>query len=476
MTIIRQPSCSDPSDPDLLPVEIAVSRIMASLVPLTEIETVNLRQALDRVLGEDQPSPIDVPSYRNSAMDGYAIHSSDIPAGDTQNASRAENSNEKTLTVIGTSWAGQPFAGSLSPGEAVRIMTGGMMPDNADTVVIQEHVAVTDDTITIDSTVEAYRNVRQAGEDVACGEIVLKRGDTIDPARLGLLASLGISRVPVIRKLKVAWFTTGDELRELDEPYTPGGVETQTASPVTANTLKNETPNTDTNKPIAANTTAADTVALGPGELYDSNRYTLFGMLSRLNVELIDLGVVRDDEAATRAAFDKASSVADVVITSGGVSAGDADFVTRVFHDMGTVAFWKLAMRPGRPLAFGDINGKAFFGLPGNPVAVMVTFYEFVQPAIRHLSGATDIASPRITATCLSALRKSIGRTEYQRGVMGIDESGALTVSSTGKQGAGRLSSMVAADCMIVLPPGTDRVSPGDRVDVQPFHGLTLGV
>ena len=473
MTIIRQPSCSDPSDPDLLPVDIAVARIMASLVPLTEMETVNLRQALDRVLGEDQPSPIDVPSYRNSAMDGYAIHSSDIPAGDEQNATDVQNSKEKTLTVIGTSWAGQPYAGSLSPGEAVRIMTGGMMPENADTVVIQEHVAVDGNTITIDSAVEAYRNVRQAGEDVACGEIVLKRGDTIDPARLGLLASLGISRVPVIRKLKVAWFTTGDELRELDERLTNGGIETQTtsATAVTAHIQQTETTNADTNKPSAGNT-----IALGPGELYDSNRYTLFGMLSRLNVELIDLGVIRDNEAATREAFAEASSVADVVITSGGVSAGDADFVTRVFHDMGTVAFWKLAMRPGRPLAFGDIHGKAFFGLPGNPVAVMVTFYEFVQPAIRHLSGATAIASPRITATCLSTLRKSMGRTEYQRGVMGTDESGALTVSSTGKQGAGRLSSMVAADCMIVLPPGTDRVAPGDLVDVQPFHGLTLGL
>lgn len=435
MTIIRQPSCTDPSDPDLLPVEIAVQRIMDALVPLTEVEWVPLREALNRVLGEDQPSPIDVPSYVNSAMDGYAILSSDIPnsvGGDGEE-------HEATLTVVGTAWAGQPYEGKLSRGSAVRIMTGGMMPDAADTVVIQEHVAVQGGTITIDGKVEAGRNVRQAGEDVAKGEIVLKRGDLIDPARLGLLASLGISRVPVVRRLKVAWFTTGDELRELDEHSHDDG---------------NQQP-------------------LGPGELYDSNRYTLFGMLSRLAVDLIDLGVVRDTEKATREAFEKAASLADVIITSGGVSAGDADFVTRVFHDMGTVAFWKLAMRPGRPLAFGEINGRAFFGLPGNPVAVMVTFYEFVQPAIRHLSGASSIESLKLRATCLSTLRKSPGRTEYQRGVMGVDSDGALTVSSTGKQGAGRLSSMVTADCMIVLPPGLESVSPGDKVDVQPFYGLT---
>ncbi len=431
MTIIRQPSCTDPSDPDLLPVDIAVQRIMDALVPLTDVETVALRQSLDRVLGDDIPSPINVPSYRNSAMDGYAINASDIPLTD----------GEKTLSIVGVSWAGLPFEGVLKPGSAVRIMTGGMMPDNADTVVIQEHVTVSDDTITIDGHVEAGRNVRQAGEDVEQGETVLNRGDIIDPSRLGLLASLGISHVPVIRRLKVAWFTTGDELRELDDQHSADG-----------------------SKPLA------------PGELYDSNRYTLFGMLSRLNVELVDLGVVPDTEKDTRKAFEEASQVADIVITSGGVSAGDADFVTRVFHDMGTVAFWKLAMRPGRPLAFGDINGRAFFGLPGNPVAVMVTFYEFVQPAIRHLSGASAIRSPQYQATCLSHLRKSPGRTEYQRGVMGRDENGVLTVSSTGKQGAGRLSSMVAADCMIVLPPGVDSVNPGDVVDVQPFLGLTLGL
>ena len=315
----------------------------------------------------------------------------------------------------------------------MRIMTGGMMPEGLDTVVIQEHVEVENDAILIDSTVEAGRNVRQAGEDVQQGQTVFAQGEWLDPAHLGVLASLGIDQVCVKRRLKVAFFTTGDELRSLEDH-------------------------------------AGQT--LGPGELFDSNRYTLFGMLQRLGVETIDLGVVRDDAQATRQAFEAGAAQADVIVTSGGVSAGEADFVTRIFHEMGQVAFWKLAMRPGRPLAFGRIENALFFGLPGNPVAVMVTFYEFVLPALKQLMGATRLDSARATARCLSPLRKSPGRTEYQRGVLGRDKDGSLTVETTGKQGAGRLSSMCVADCLIVLPPGKGQVMAGDVVEIQPFFGL----
>ncbi|MBX2879127.1 MAG: molybdopterin molybdotransferase MoeA [Granulosicoccus sp.] len=422
LSIVREPSCSDPSDPELLPVDIAIERVAQSLIPITETETLPLRDALGRVLGADVVSPINVPSYVNSAMDGFAINSNDIPG-----------SGEARLQVIGTAWAGVPFENTVASGEAIRIMTGGMMPAGTDTVVIQEHVQVDGDSVLIDSEVEAGKNVRQSGEDVQQGETVFPAGELLDPAHLGVLASLGIAEIAVTRRLRVAFFTTGDELRSLED---------HAGEP------------------------------LGPGELFDSNRYTLFGMLTRLGVEVIDLGVVRDTAEATRAAFEQAAQTADVILTSGGVSAGDADFVTKIFHEMGQVAFWKLAMRPGRPLAFGRLGDAAFFGLPGNPVAVMVTFYEFVLPALKRLMGANRIDSTRVTARCLSALRKSPGRTEYQRGVLGRDDQGALTVTSTGKQGAGRLSSMCMADCIIVLPPGTDRVSVDDLVEVQPFFGL----
>ncbi|MBX2823901.1 MAG: molybdenum cofactor guanylyltransferase, partial [Gammaproteobacteria bacterium] len=418
----HDPSCADPSDPELLPVDVARARIAHMLNPVATTEMVPLREALGRILGAEVVSPIDVPSYVNSAMDGYAIHQLDIPA-----------SGVARLEVAGTAWAGIPLQQSVKRGQAVRIMTGGMMPEGLDTVVIQEHVETDENSILIDSTVEAGRNVRQAGEDVASGQTVFVCGERIDPSHLGVLASLGIDEVCVYRRLKVAFFTTGDELRSLE-------------------------------------THAGQT--LGPGELFDSNRYTLFGMLQRLGVEIIDLGVVRDDAELTREAFKTAAASADVILTSGGVSAGDADFVTQIFHEMGQVAFWKLAMRPGRPLAFGRIDNALFFGLPGNPVAVMVTFYEFVMPALKALMGARQLETVLVTALSQSELRKSPGRTEYQRGVLGRDSDGNVTVSTTGKQGAGRLSSMCVADCLIVLPPGQGRVMPGERVEVQPFFGL----
>lgn len=424
--IEKQPSCDDDLEPALMPVEEARSRLFSALKPLENSENIPLDTALHRVLSSNVVSPFDVPMQANSAMDGYAFNARSIPAA-----------GEVALTVIGSAWAGKPFTGTLSDSQCIRIYTGAIMPEGANTVVIQEHVRASEHHIDIDSHVVAGKNVRQAGEDVLHGQQILERGRSLQAADIGVLASLGIKSVEVFKKLTVAFFTTGDELQALDMHK--------------------------------------DGEPLAPGMLFDSNRHTLAAMLSDLHVDTIDLGIVRDNEQETRQALERAAGLADLMVTSGGVSAGDADFVTRAFHDLGSVSFWKLAMRPGRPLAFGHIGNSAFFGLPGNPVAVMVTFLQFVKPAIRHLSGCTDVMPFEIPARCLSTLRKSPGRVEYQRGVLSLDDSGALVVESTGKQGAGRLSSMSLANCLIVIAVETDGVKPGDRVMVQPFHGLLSG-
>lgn len=424
--IEKQPSCDDLNEPELLPVDEARRRLFASLSVVVESENVSIGSGLGRVLAMDVVSDANVPPQANSAMDGYALNSRSIP-----------KKGEASLRLVGTAWAGKPHVGEVLPGDVVRVFTGAVLPAGTDTVVIQEHVRADEESVSIDSTVVAGKNVRQAGEDVAIGQSVLNKGRCLQASDIGVLASLGVRNVDVFRRLKVAYFTTGDELQSLDEQ--PTGV------------------------------------GLAEGKLYDSNRYTLTALLSRLNVELIDMGIVRDNEEATRKALQRAAEVADVVITSGGVSAGDADFVTRVFQELGDVSFWKLAMRPGRPLAFGHIGDAAFFGLPGNPVAVVVTFLQFVQPAIKCLSGCLDIYPLEVPARCLSTLRKSPGRVEYQRGIVRLDPEGELVVESTGKQGAGRLSSVSLANCLIVLESERGSVSPGDKVLVQPFHGLLAG-
>lgn len=424
--IEKEPSCDDVAEPALMPVDEARRRLFESLQPLQKCEEVGIEDALHRVLSSNVVSPFDVPMQANSAMDGYALNIRSIPVN-----------GEAVLTLIGTAWAGKPFSGSVNEGDCIRIYTGAIMPEGADTVVIQEHARAYSDHIVIDSSVVGYKNVRQAGEDVKAGQQILEKGRSLQAADIGVLASMGIKSVQTFKKLKVAFFTTGDELQALE--------------------------------------THIDGAPLAPGMLFDSNRHTLAAMLKSLHVHTIDLGIVRDSEQETRDALKRAADQADLVITSGGVSAGDADFVTRAFHDLGSVSFWKLAMRPGRPLAFGAIADAAFFGLPGNPVAVMVTFLQFVKPAIRYLSGCTDIMPLEIPARSLSTLRKPPGRVEYQRGVLSLDESGDVVVESTGKQGAGRLSSMSSANCLIVIATETDGVQLGDRVMVQPFHGL-LGV
>ncbi|MFZ0469274.1 MAG: bifunctional molybdopterin-guanine dinucleotide biosynthesis adaptor protein MobB/molybdopterin molybdotransferase MoeA [Thiogranum sp.] len=413
-----QPSCADSADTGALAVEEARRRILQSVTAVECPQKVALRAALDRVLAQDVLSTVDVPAHDNSAMDGYAVPARDLPASGT-----------RALRVVGTAWAGRPFTATVRPGEAVRIMTGAVVPAGCDAVVMQEQAECDGEQLRIGNGHRPGQNIRRAGEDLRKGQVALARGHRMQPADLGLLASLGISEVHVQRPLRVAFFSTGDELRSIGEP-------------------------------------------LETGQIYDSNRYTLFGMLTRLGVDIIDMGVVRDDPAAIRDAFVRAAANADCVLTSGGVSVGDADYVKQVLDEVGEIRFWKIAMKPGRPLAFGRIGAAGFFGLPGNPVAVMVTFYQFVQPALRRMAGETEVTLPQFTVPCLSRLKKRAGRSEFQRGILSRDEQGQWVVRKTGVQGSGVLSSMSSANCFIVLPPQSMEIEPGDSVLVEPFHAL----
>lgn len=414
----RGPPGAGAQDPSAVSVAEAWRRIEGRLRPLAGRERLALRSALGRTLAEDVVSTVNVPAHRNSAMDGYALAAADLPAV-----------GERRLEVVGTAWAGRPFSGSVAPGQCVRIMTGAVMPEGTDTVVMQEQVDAEGSTVRLGAGHHPGENVRQAGEDLAVGQTALQAGRVLGPAELGLLASLGTAEVSVARRPRVAFFSTGDELRSVGQ-------------------------------------------ALGEGDVYDSNRYTLYGMLARLGAEPLDLGLVRDTPQALREALEEGAACADLVVTSAGVSVGEADFVRQVLAGLGEVSLWKVAIRPGRPLAFGRIGAAWFFGLPGNPVAVMVTFYAFVQPALRRLMGQTVRHPNRFPVPCVSRLKKRPGRTEYQRGRLLRDGDGRLVVERTGEQGSGLLSSMCAADCFIVLPPEAGPVEPGTVVEVEPFYGL----
>ena len=416
---IRTASCADDYDPDSMPVDKARKFIRDYLDPVQGSERVSLRAALGRVLADAIVSPCNVPNRDNSAMDGYALRGEDLDAeGDTR------------LRVAGTAFAGKPFDGAVPRGECVRIMTGAVMPKGCDTVVMQEHVRVDDDRISFGPGVKRGQNVRAAGEDLRAGQAVFPAGHPVKPADLGLIASLGIGEVQVYRKLRVAFFSTGDELASIGQP-------------------------------------------LLPGQVYDSNRYTLFGMLARLGVEIIDMGVVRDDPELLRQALQEAAARADVILTSGGVSVGEADYMKQLLNELGQVVFWKIAMKPGRPLAFGKIGHAHYFGLPGNPVSVMVTFYQFVRDAMLVLMGQPDPHPlPLLDAICVGALRKAPGRTEFQRGVMFLDDDGRWKVRPVGNQGSGVLRSMSEANCFIVMPEACGSVDAGSTVRVQIMEGL----
>ena len=421
--------CVDQYDPHALPVHAAQAIVRQWATPLADIERVSLHDALDRVLAEDIVSPIDVPAHDNSAMDGYAF----------DGAAVISEPGDVTLTVTGKALAGHPFAGTVAAGACVRVMTGAWLPAGCDTVVPQELVTREGETIRFPAdALHAGANRRCTGEDLARGSVALHAGRIVRPADAGLLASLGIGDVPVRRRLRVAFFSTGDELRSLGEP-------------------------------------------LAPGCVYDSNRHTLSAMLRRLNLDTLDLGVVRDEPGALEAALRDAASNADVVLTSGGVSVGEADFTRKLLQTFGDVAFWSLAMRPGRPLAFGRIwSGERpgagrpalFFGLPGNPVAVMVTFYQIVREALLAMAGAMPQPVPLIAAASREAIRKRAGRTEYQRGIAERDTKGQWHVVPTGSQSSGALSSMSEANCFIVLAHEQANIDAGDTVDIMLFDGL----
>ncbi len=411
-------------DPNSMSVNKARQFIKQYLSPVQQTEMLALCDSLGRVLATNILSPANVPNYDNSAMDGYAYNACDICMdGPTQ---------LKIITII---FAGKSSNIALKSGECARIMTGGMMPDGADCVIMQERVTVADGGITFTEAPKRGMNVRYAGEDLQQGQTVLAEGHCMRAADLGLIASLGIAEVGVYRKLKVAFFSTGDELVGLGQP-------------------------------------------LQIGQVYDSNRYTIFGMLSRMGVEIIDLGAIADDPILLENTLLAAASQADVVITSGGVSVGEADYMKLLLAKHGQVVFWKIAMKPGRPLAYGKIQGNNvntahYFGLPGNPVAVMVTFYQFVREAMLILMGQTNAAPlPSFKVECTEKIKKMTGRTEFQRGILFADSDGIWKVKPTGSQGSAILSSMSLANCFIVLDENVGDLEPSNLVNVQVLDGI----
>ena len=415
-SIKTAPSCADPWDADSKTVAQALNLIESSIPRLEDAEALPIRDSLGRISSEVVISTIDVPGHANSAMDGFAISGSSLPA-----------QGIAEFTEIGIAYAGKTFDGECRQNECVRVMTGAVVPEGTDTVIMQEQVELLDNqTIRIGPNHRAGENVRAAGEDIKAGEAVLQPGSKINPADLGILASLGIGTLNVIRKPVVAFFSTGDELVSIDKP-------------------------------------------LAKGEIYDSNRYTLYGMLSQLEVDIIDMGVIRDEPGAIRSGLLEASQKADLIITTGGVSVGEADYIKSVLEEIGKTEFWKIAIKPGRPLTFGSIGKSIFMGLPGNPVAVMVTFSLFVTHAIRKLAGAHSSQIHLLQARTLQDLRKKPGRHEYIRGIVSKGANNEWQVEKTGMQGSGILTSMSRANCFIVLPAENKGVKKGDLVDIQLF-------
>lgn len=407
-------SC-DSLSPAFLSVEQGRQAILEHVQTLTDVETTELPNAYNRVLAKDITSPVNVPSYRNSAMDGFAIRGDDL--------------NREHYQVVSEIMAGDSYANVVEHGQAVKIMTGAAVPQGADTVIMREQASVTGDTVTFGSaTIKAGQNVRQAGEDLAIGQNVFSIGQRLSSPEIGMLASLGMNLAPVYRKLKVAIFSTGNEVQA---PGTP----------------------------------------VSESHIFDSNRYTLMGLLAHLGCETIDLGIIEDDEQSMVNALNNASQLADVVLTSGGVSVGDADFIKSALESLGTIEFWRINMRPGRPLAFGKINNTPIFGLPGNPVAVMVSFINFVEPALRKMQGEVNWNPLKVPAVATEDLRSRQGRTEFTRGIYSFNERGQLTVKSTGKQGSGILRSMSEANCLIEISPAVDTVKVGESVTIIPLQG-----
>ncbi|EEW07927.1 bifunctional molybdopterin-guanine dinucleotide biosynthesis adaptor protein MobB/molybdopterin molybdotransferase MoeA [Vibrio mimicus] len=408
-------ACCDTLSPAFLSVEQGREKILSLMSPLAETESVAIQECYQRVLAREVHSPINVPAYRNSAMDGYALRSDDL--------------ERDSYRVVAEVLAGSHYPKTVELGEAVKIMTGAPMPLGADTVVMREQATQNGDVVSFaGAKIKTGQNVRQAGEDLAQGQAVFNSGQRLLSPEMGMLASLGFAHADVFRSLKVAIFSTGDEVQA------PGG-------------------------------------EIEPNSIFDSNRFTLTGLLKQLGCQVIDLGIIEDDEAKMMQVLEQAARQADVVITSGGVSVGDADFIKSALEKLGQIDFWRINMRPGRPLAFGQIAGKPFFGLPGNPVAVMVSFINFVEPALRKMQGEQGWQPLKVNAIALEELHSRQGRTEFSRGVYAFNTQGQLTVRTTGKQGSGILRSMSEANCLIEIAPAIDTVKVGESVTIIPLQG-----
>ncbi len=411
----KDAACCDTLSPAFLSVVQGQEKILSLVNTVSEIEACKIENAYGRVLAEDIISPVNVPQYTNSAMDGYAIRSDDV--------------DRDSYQVVAEVMAGHAYDQPLQVGQAVNIMTGAPTPLNGDTVVMREQASQEGDKVTFNGAhIKAGQNVRQAGEDLAIGSDVFTAGARLASPEMGMIASLGFGEANVFRKLKVAVFSTGDEVQA-------PGTEQKANS------------------------------------IYDSNRFTIMGMLEKLGCEILDFGILEDNEQLMIEALENASAQADVVMTSGGVSVGDADYIKLALDKLGQIDFWRINMRPGRPLAFGQINNKPFFGLPGNPVAVMVSFINFVEPALRKMQGEQGWKPLKVNAIATENLRSRQGRTEFSRGIYELDDTGRLTVRTTGKQGSGILRSMSEANCLIEISPAIDTVKAGESVTIIPLQG-----
>lgn len=412
MTKITDP-CSQPS---LMHPDEAITLLLDQVHAVKVSELIQLPHALGRVLAEDLCSSINLPPFNNSSMDGYAFKFADL-------------ANSNTLTLIGQSFAGHPYNGPIQEGSCIRIMTGAPVPDGYDTVQMQEKVIANGDQITIEAPQAVGANVRYCGQEMKAGGKVLSAGTQVGAAELGVLATIGVSELKVVRRVKVAFFSTGDELR-----------------------------------PVGSK--------LAPGQIYDSNRYSILGLLTRASVEWIDLGVIADDKEAIRNAFNEAADIADIVLTSGGVSVGDADYTKQILEEEGKITFWKLAIKPGKPFAFGHLGSAIFCGLPGNPVSSMVTFYKLVWPIIQKMQGLPVTQPVQLAAKLDCDIRKFPGRVEYQRGILSRNSQGESSVVIAGQQGSGMLTSMSLANCFVVLEKDQGDLSKGAMVTVEPFNSV----
>ena len=403
--------------PGLLPIQSAISNMLKYITSVLESEQIELDEALGRVLAENVVSHINVPPNDNSAMDGYAVRCEDLI-------------DNNQLELVGTALAGLPFKNKVLAGQCIRIMTGAVIPQGTDSVVMQENTDAKSDSVIFRQIPEYGNSVRKAGEDIQQGTVVVTKGTKLTPAYLALIASVGIAEVSVIRHIKVGLIATGDELTPPGQP-------------------------------------------LSDGAIYESNRYALSALLKTFPVVLFDFGIVKDNKEDLKAVFEQSGNHCDLVLSCGGVSVGDADYVKEILDDLGSINFWKVAIKPGKPFAFGQLKGQLgnawFCGLPGNPVSSYVTFEQLVTPVLQKLSGQTYLATPHFVAKAACLIKKRPGRADYQRGIFYRDEQGELWVKTNGKQGSGIMSSIAHANCYMVLEQDAGDVQQGEAVNIQPF-------